>query len=90
MRHSDYLAHAIINTAYHPDRPAVGIGLVLAGFVPFSFDSAHLSAVYFALLIPPAAFHCYAWVHKAVIPFILTVYKRIRVILTWKKPDTFK
>lgn len=60
----------MINNA---DKPSVGAGLLLAGFIPqFSwFDSSHLSTLYFALLIPPTAFHCYTWFKKSILPSVI-------------------
>lgn len=59
------------------DHAVVGSGLILAGFVPISlFTSENLQILYFALLIPPAAYHCYLWGRKAVYPMLKKLYER--------------
>lgn len=52
------------------DHVYVGTSLILAGIIPSLFSSTTLQAVYFALLIPPAAYHCYLWAKKAVWPAV--------------------
>lgn len=48
--------------------------LIAAGFVPNVvnqvFTLSTLQIVYFALLIPPAAYHCYVWARKTFWPTI--------------------
>lgn len=55
---------------YRPDSPSVGNTLIIAGFVPAWFDSTHLSLIYYACLIPPAAYHLVSWIRKTIIPAI--------------------
>lgn len=60
----------------HSDGPIVGGVLIMAGFVQTWFTSAHLQEVYLLLLIPPTAYHCYAWFKKSVVPVIKKLANR--------------
>jgi len=50
------------------DHTYVGAGLVLAGFLPNFVNLNNLQTLYFLFLIPPAAYHCWSWFRKAVLP----------------------
>ena len=53
------------------DSGYVGGTLIAVGFIPLGlFTSDTLSAIYFLLLIPPAAYHCYLWSRKTVYPVV--------------------
>lgn len=52
------------------DHPSAGGVLILAGLLPTILSTNFLSAVYFALLIPPAAYHCYVQVRTNIWPAI--------------------
>lgn len=57
----------------HADHAYVGTSLIAAGVLPnffHLFNSATLQAIYFALLIPPAALHCYVWAKKYFAPVV--------------------
>lgn len=55
---------------HYSGHPAVSGGLVAAGLLPFTFNSQTLSAVYWALLIPPAAYHLYVFVNDTLLPLL--------------------
>lgn len=66
----DGLLNILDTVTQRGDKAYVGTGLIVAGFVPNFFSSSTLSAIYFALLIPPAAYHCYLWARKTIYPMI--------------------
>lgn len=53
---------------HYSGHPYVSGGLVAAGLLPFTFNSQTLSTVYWALLIPPAAYHCWVFIHDTILP----------------------
>jgi len=57
-------------TVHYSGHPIATAGLVTAGLLPFTFNSQTLSAVYFALLIPPAAYHCWSFIHDTLLPLL--------------------
>jgi hypothetical protein len=57
------------------DHVYIGTSLILAGIVPTFFSSATLQTVYFALLIPPAGYHCYSWARKVIWPTVKKWFK---------------
>ena len=63
----------IVNTK--GDHAYVGASLLIAGVLPMGMFSNFLQTVYFMLLIPPAAYHCYLWGRKAVYPVIKKLFK---------------
>lgn len=67
---------------HHADKPAVGVTLMMAGLVPIWFDSPHLSAVYYALLIIPAAGHALAWIYSTAIPYFIKIHNKTKSLWT--------
>lgn len=60
------------------DKPAVTTTLLAAGVAPYVMGFVAPSDVYYLLLIPPAAYHCWAWFKTNCIPHIVT-------LLSWFK-----
>ena len=79
-----HVANFLYNIIQNPGRPVVGTTLLAAGFVPTFeptwFDASHLQALYFMLLIPPAAYHCYGWFKQVIWPKISTKWRRKKTL----------
>lgn len=45
----------------HAGSSVTGAALIGAGLFGAVFTLEHLQFLYFSVLIPPAAYHCYAW-----------------------------
>lgn len=66
--------------------PTVGATLFAAGLVPNWFDSAHLSAIYYLCLIPPALWYLGSWFFKEVVPGVQRLFK-LKRFMTKKDID---
>lgn len=81
------IIHSVADTvANHAEKPAVGITLIAAGVAPMTifppwFNSSFIGAIYFSLLIPPAAYHLYSFFKKIFCPGFVKVCKWIRKVL---------
>lgn len=53
-------------------------GILLgAGLIPFTNDfNSLLQMVYFLVLIPPAAYHCYLWFTKTAYPIVSSWFNK--------------
>jgi len=50
---------AMATVSSYSDKPGTTVGLLAAGILPVWVDLNSIQILYFALLIPPAAYHCY-------------------------------
>lgn len=76
------MGHILDTLNNNAEKPVVGATLMAAGFIPPYLDPTRLQAVYYLLLIIPAAYHVYAWFMVNVAPNLCRLHRKIKNLWT--------